>query len=441
MRRVPPRLSSLAVIALVSWPALAHAADADFSSALQKGWLWAYMFAFGYGFLTSLTPCVYPMIPITVAVFGARDTHVSRRKSFVLATCYVQGMALLYAALGTAFAKAGKASGAGELLGNPWVVVPIALLFILLAASMFGAFDLNLPTSVQNKLSSIGGKGYGGAFAMGMVGGVIAAPCTGPPLLTLLLWVGTTGRVLVGATLLYVYALGMGILFWVLAVFAGSIPKSGRWMDAVKSFFGVVMLVAAIYYLGNVSSLEGLHHGRPELRFLLVCLLFAVMGVAVGGIHLSFHSDWGVRLRKAAGVALLVVGAAGTINWILAPERELAWRSDEAAAFAEAKADGKHVLMDFGAEWCTPCKEIEKIVGSSEIYDDIDAKFVPLRIDLSQMTDAERELQKKWDAQTLPAVRFVSADGAEIGRYDEKSPSTASFRAKLKEVISAHPLD
>ena len=435
-----PLWLALAVVALVVMaPDIAWAAESKFAGALDKGWVWAYLFAFGVGFLTSLTPCVYPMIPITVAVFGARDESVTRRRAFLLATCYVLGIAVLYSVLGTAFAMVGKTSGAGELLGKWYVVVPMALMFVALAAAMFGFYELQLPSSLQNKLNTVGGKGYGGAFAMGLVGGIIAAPCTGPPLLSILVWVSATQRVAAGASLLFVYAIGMGVLFWLLAVFAVALPKSGKWMDGIKSFFGVVMLAAAVYFLGNLPALAALHHGDPRVPFLAGSLLVLVVGILLGAIHLSSHGSRADKLRKAFGVILMVVGLTGVINWYGAPDRVLAWRTTEAAAFSDAKAEQKHVILDFGAEWCAPCKDIEKIMGTDAVYDDIVDNFIPLKIDLTEISDEEEAIQEKYNAGTLPAVLFLTADGKEIARYDEKAPTARSFVAKIREVTENNP--
>ena len=171
----------LAVVAvLVLTPALAHAAPGaePFAEYRERGWLWMILGAFGFGFLTTLTPCVYPMIPIVLGIFGARGQNVSRGRAMTLATLYIFGMGVTYAVLGVVFAQIGKEFG--SLLGDPVVVIPIVLLYVALAASMFGAFELNLPSSLQEKLNRVGGRGFGGAFAMGLVGGFTAAPCTGP---------------------------------------------------------------------------------------------------------------------------------------------------------------------------------------------------------------------------------------------------------------------
>src|SRR3954447_14520286 len=255
-----------------------HGAD-----LLSRGYLVAFATVFVGGFLTSLTPCVYPMISITVSLFGARGDNVSRSRAMALAATYVGGIGAMYTGLGVSFALAGRAFG--TFMASPYVMVPIAILFFVMAASMFGAFELALPTGLQTRLSGVGGKGFGGAFLMGLVGGIIAAPCTGPVLASVLAYVATTRSVFLGGSLLFTYALGMGVLFFVIAAFAVSLPKSGGWMDAVKSIFGVIMIVAALYFLRNVSKPLS-SYGTHTTSWLLIHVVAIVAGVALGGIHL-----------------------------------------------------------------------------------------------------------------------------------------------------------
>ena len=277
-----------------SWPkwrvrspaSVAEGPTTAFSARSTRGWLWAYALAFAFGFLTSLTPCVYPMIPITVAVFGARDDSVGKRKAFLLATAYVFGMGILYALLGTVFALVG--GRAGTLLSNPWVVGPIALLLLGFAASLFGAFEIRLPYSLQNRLNRVGGKGYGGAFGMGLVGGLVAAPCTGPFLAGMLGFVAATGNWVAGSTLLFTYALGVGVLFWAIAMTSMSLPKSGQWMDGIKSIGGLALVVVALYFLRPiVPSLRGVAAPTPVTLFAAVGLV--VLGLALGAVHRPFR--------------------------------------------------------------------------------------------------------------------------------------------------------
>ncbi len=415
----PRTAASLVALAIMLVPISALAGgDGNWEEYEAKGWIWMFLGAFGFGFLTSLTPCVYPMIPIVVGVFGARDEDVTRRKAFALASLYVLGMGVLFASLGLAFALVGKKTGFGSILSNPWVVIPIVGFYALLAASMFGAFELNLPASWQARLNRVGGKGYLGAFGLGLVGGLTAAPCTGPFLAGMLAFVAATANPAVGFSLLLVYALGMGVLFWVIAVFAVSMPKSGRWMEWVKSFGGVALLAAGAYFLRPVIPAISKLTDTSK-AFLAGSIVVALIGLAIGAIHLSFHDSLAVRLRKGLGVVLMVVGITGVVNWALTPDRHLPWLYEEDAAFAQAKAEGKGVMVDFAANYCTPCKELELTFAKPGVYEMLVENYVPLRFDVSKATDEDDEIQEKYNAANLPAVIFLGADGTEYGRVNK----------------------
>jgi thiol:disulfide interchange protein DsbD len=354
------------------------------------------------------------MIPIVLGIFGARGQNVSRAKAVTLASLYVLGMGLTFASLGCIFALIGQKSG--TLLANPKFVIPMVVLYLVLAASMFGAFELNLPASWQAKLSSVGGQGYGGAFAMGLVGGFTAAPCTGPFLGGLLGFVTQTRDVVAGGSLLFVYALGMGVLFFVLAAFAVALPKSGRWMEWVKSIGGVALIAVALYFLRPiVPALRDL--GSHSAVFLIGSLAIAGAGVAAGAIHLSFHDGATIKLRKGVAVAASVAGLFGVVAWAMAVSRELPWvRNDEPAAFAQAKAAKKGVMIDFGATWCQACNELEHTFAADGVAEGITSQFVPLKLDVSKGTDQDTALQEKYGAETLPAVIFLDDQGHELGR-------------------------
>ncbi|MBW2225253.1 MAG: sulfite exporter TauE/SafE family protein [Deltaproteobacteria bacterium] len=205
---------------------------APFATALEGGsYLGALGLIFVAGLATSLTPCVYPMIAITVSVFGARKAE-SRARAALLSTSFVLGIAALFTPLGVVSALTGSAFGSA--LASPWVVGTLSALFAAMAFSMFGLFDLALPFALQNRLAQAGGFGLRGAFILGFVNGLIAAPCTGPVLAVLLTWVATTGNVAFGALALFIYAIGIGVLFWFVGTFAVTLPKSGRWVEWSK---------------------------------------------------------------------------------------------------------------------------------------------------------------------------------------------------------------
>ena len=415
MRR-PTAWSVLVMLVILAVPALAFAGgDGEFADYEERGLGWMYLASFGFGFLTSLTPCVYPMIPITLAIFGARGKDVSKRRAILLASAYVVGMGVTYSVLGVAIALLSGAADFGTQLGHPAVVLPLVVLFIALAASMFGAFELNLPSGLQARLNQIGGKGFGGAFAMGLVGGLIAAPCTGPFLAGLLAYVSTTGSVFSGGSLLFVYAIGMGVLFWVLAAFALSLPKSGAWMESVKSVGGIALLWAALYFLRPLVPQLRMF-ASPGWWFLGVSIGAVALGIALGGIRLSFHGPWTEKLRKGVAVALIVLGAYAAWDWNLTPKQHLPWIGDEKLAFERAAAEGKGVMIDFGAAWCIPCSELELTFGDDDVYEAITRSFVPLKLDVTEDTEANDELRARYGAATLPSVIFLDTKGHVLGR-------------------------
>jgi thioredoxin:protein disulfide reductase len=405
-RRLSYLLPLLAAVLVLLGAAPAYAES--FAEAAGRGAGSAFLFALTAGLLTALTPCVYPMIPITISVFGGKG--VSRGRAFTLATLYVAGIAVMFGTLGTVFALVGRAFG--TFLSNPWVIVPMALLFVAMALSMFGAFELNLPVGLQQRLSQVGGRGFTGAFFMGLVGGLIAAPCTGPPLAGMLAYVATTRDAFRGFLLLATYAVGIGVPFWLIAGFSMQLPKSGRWMEAVKSVFGIALLVAALYYLKNVVPALGQLTGRTQ-AVLFGAIALAVAGVALGAVHLSFHAGALHRLRKGAGVALAVLGLFVVTNYVLTPKVEFAWLRSEPEALTSARAVNRPVVIDFSADWCLPCRELEVKVFAHPDVARAFQDFTLLKIDLSREAEDEALglLREKYGVETLPAVRVVSPAG------------------------------
>jgi thiol:disulfide interchange protein DsbD len=202
-----------------------------FAGILAKhGAIVAVLASFGFGFIASLTPCVYPMVPITVSIFGATEAK-SRWRGAALSATFVLGIAALFTPMGIVSALSGKLMGSA--LSNAFVVVGLAILFTALAASMFGAFELALPSGLNNKLSTVGGVGFKGAFVMGLVMGLIAAPCTGPFLTGMITVIATSKNVWLGSASLFSFAMGLGVLFFIAGAFAVNLPKGGAWMMGI----------------------------------------------------------------------------------------------------------------------------------------------------------------------------------------------------------------
>lgn len=421
--------AALAGLSLTASPAHAGIfddANAWFVGALSSGdYVVALPLIYLVGLGTALTPCVYPMIAITVSVFGARQAK-SRTEGALLSTSFVLGMATLFTPLGVVAGLTGMAFG--SWLAWPPILVGFALLFVAMALAMFGAYELNLPPSLQAKLGQMGGIGPKGAFALGFASALIAAPCTGPGVVALLGWIGDTGNVALGGSAMFLYALGLGTLFWVVGTFAVSIPKSGRWMEMVKSVFGIVMCVMALYYLRTlVPDLMDWLSARAA-AILVVGIVLLVAGLAVGAVHLDFHEpSTPVRARKASGIVLSTVGGFLFVAWLLAAPAaeagagEMAWREDFTAAIAEARASHRPYLVDFGADWCGACGELERNTFTDRRVIEESERFVVVHVDMSasSITPEKRDLLRSYRQTGLPLVVLHASSGEEAHRVVE----------------------
>lgn len=405
------------VILAVLFPVQAYGLPESFGDALSKGWGWGYLFVFIGGMMTCFTPCVYPLVVITVSIFvGAENT--SKLRSMGLTGLYTLGMAVTMSVLGLIAGMAGGV-GLGIYMTKPYVIIPLVLLFLALAASMFGAFEIRLPSSINEKLNRVGGTGPVGAFLMGLAGGLVALPCTGPVLAGILAFVGVKGNAFLGLTLLFTYAVGFGIMFWVIATFSMWMPKSGKWMEAIKSFFGAVLCVVAIYFLGFlIPSLRGLATG--EWWFLGVSILVSIAGVALGALHLSFHGgNIKTKVRKTTGLFLLVIGLTGGVHFFLTPSAAPTQTANLEDAMAEAKEKERPVIMDFWAIHCLPCIQMDKeTFAHPEVKKLIDQRFKFVKIDCSKDTKKVRALRKKYKAIQLPTIVILSPDGKVLRRLN-----------------------
>lgn len=377
--------------------------------AAERGLLWLLVLAFGAGVATSLTPCVYPMIPITISIIGARSAG-RRSKGFSLSLLYVLGIALTYSALGTSAALTGSLFG--SVLQNTWVLVGVALVFALMGLSMFGAFELQVPAAFAGRMNRVQGSGYPGAFLLGLVAGIVASPCIGPVLVAMLAYVAASGSALLGFSLFFTFALGLGVLFVVLGTFTGmlaGLPKSGAWMTRIKLGFGLLFLALALYYLHPI-----LPHGR-WLWAAGAGLL--ALGTGLGGLRSIAESEPSPRRwRKAAGRACLVAGlyavavpfwTSRAVSGVPGP----AWLDSEAEGRRRAEVEGKPMLVDFSAAWCGACKELEHFTFSDARVIDAASRFVPVRVDATTRTPEIAELMRVYGIRGLPWVAFVTPQG------------------------------
>jgi thiol:disulfide interchange protein DsbD len=416
---------ALALVGLLA-PALARAGDVAatepnvFTSFLDRwGLLGGALGAFAGGLGASLMPCTYPMIAITVSVFGAREAK-SRREAMLLSTSFVCGLVTLFTPMIVAAALSGSVFGTA--LSNKWVTFGLYTFFMAMAASMFGAFDLTLPDALTQRLSSAGGIGYRGAFVLGMVGGIMGAPCTGPVLLTILGWIAKTQSVALGTVVGLSFSLGLGMLFWVVGTFAVSLPKGGKWMLGIKSAAGIVMVVMAHSYLKNALPAIA-RPARPDTAFLATCAAVVAAGLAVGALHLAWD-DGGVvvKARKALGLLLCSVGGFFLyVGWDM-PKASLTWEHSEEVAAAKARTEKRPLLVDFTAEWCPSCKELSKETFSDPrvMAKAVAANFVAVKVDATNDDDPQVDAVKgKYRVVGLPTVVIYDSTGRERKRFNE----------------------
>jgi thiol:disulfide interchange protein DsbD len=423
-------IASLVVLALVLWSFAASAdecaASSDngaFQRALAQGTFVALGASYVFGLGTSLTPCVYPMIAITVSVFGAKEAK-SRWQGALLSLVFVLGIVCLFTPMGVVSAMTGK--GFGSALGNPWIVGAIAFVFLALATSLFGAFELALPASLNNRLSSVGGTGYRGAFLLGLVCGLVAAPCVGPFLFGLLGWIATTRNVALGSGAMALYGLGLGTLFFVVGTFAVNLPKAGAWMMGVKWVGGVCLAYMAFAYIRDALPKETVHKlAQPGMVYGAIAMLVLAVGVVLGGIHVAAERRKSpiARLSKPMKLASIVPAIAGlfmVVTWYeLSPE--LHWETSESIALARATAEHRPVLIDFGASWCGACKELDEKTFPDPKVQKEGARFVALHIDASDDDDKDvAKVREKYHAtEGLPVVVFLDSSGQEAKRFTE----------------------
>jgi thiol:disulfide interchange protein DsbD len=377
----------------------------------SRGLFVAFLVVFLWGLALNLTPCVYPLIPITVGYFGGQ-TGGRASRTLLLAVIYVLGMAVMYSTLGLFAALTGSILGAA--LQNPIVVGVVALVLILLALSMFGVYEFRLPSRLTG-FAGTAKQGAVGAFLMGLTVGIVAAPCIGPFVLALLTFVGESGNPALGFTLFFTLALGLGLPFIFLAVLSGSItklPRSGEWMEWVKKLFGVVLIAMAIFFLQP--------HIGPIAYFVMMGVLFVIAGVYLGFVRKTQSMGLFFRVfRRFVGIAAPLFGlyllfAPGHIIARGTPEGGIAWKEYDAGLVAAAKETGRFVVIDFSAEWCLPCKELDHRTFSQSEVVEATADLLTVKADLTETTSPEvAALRKRYEIKGVPTVVFLDREGSE----------------------------
>ncbi len=420
--------------------------ETDFARVLrEQGILWAMALAFLGGLLVSLTPCVYPMIPITLSIIGGRSENTGFGRGLLLSVTYVAGLSLTYALLGLLVAGFG-AHIRGIIQGGAFQVV-MAGIFALLALSMFDVFFLQVPSGLRNRLSGLQSSGTLGVFLIGMVSGLMASPCVAAPLAGILAFIASTGSHLLGFLMLLAFAWGMGIILIVVGTFSGSLndlPRAGEWMNRIKEFYGFLLLGVSLYFARPVLG--------PEMSALGAALLLAALAGFLG-VFAPVPAEAGLasRVLRCWGI-LALVAASGFVLSAMAQWNGLAWPSSEVRVVSGVKSlawhdrieDGlrksaelrKPVFVDFRADWCTICLELEKHVFPDPQVQGLLEEMVLVKIDATTQTGPVAALLEKYKVIGLPTLIILDSQGNEIERLrtvgDIDAPALAR---KLKTAL------
>lgn len=425
----------------ISMPAVGSVPDAPvwvseqdrLAGLLEGGQLWLVVLTFyGLGLLLTFTPCVLPMVPILSGIIIGQGPGLSARRGFLLSLIYVLAMAATYTAAGVAAALLGHNLQA--IFQQPGVLIAFAAVFVVLATAMFGWWQFQMPAAFQTRLTALANRqragSFGGVAVMGVLSALIVGPCVAAPLAGALIYIGRTGDAVLGGVALFALSMGMGTLLLALGASAGKLmPRIGPWMNTVRGLFGVLMLAVAIWLLDRVApavvtmvlwaalaigSAVAMTVSYPNSK-----LWRGLAGVVLAwGLLVLLGAATGARdpLQPLAGSSLL--GDWGADSEIMhLPFRRIASLAELETELEQASANGQAVMLDFYADWCVACKQMERDTFSDErVHAALDS-VVLLQVDVTAYNDADRELMRTLQVIGPPSLLFFGTDGMEVSRY------------------------
>lgn len=394
----------------------------------------ALFFVLGLGL--AFTPCVFPMYPILSGIIVGQKQPLNSRRSFLLAMSYVQGMALTYTLLGLVVASAGMQYQAA--FQHPVVLIGLAILFAVLAAAMFGAFNLQLPSTLTNKLNQLSGQQQGGnskgVFVMGMISGLVCSPCTTAPLSGVLLYVASSGDLVVGGAVLYALSLGMGLPLLILGASGGRfLPKAGAWMQHIKVVFGFLLLSVSVMMLGRFIA--------DEISLVLYAALALALLVYLALASYQSNSKHKIWHGLALALGLVATASLTYQQWPSAELHNIKQRfvkvnnSEQLAQqLAIAKANQQAVMLDFYADWCVACKDFEKDAFANPQVQAQLANVVLIQADVTKNNKEHQAMLAELSILGLPSILFYDAQGQPLdnARVTGFMPA-AAFLAHLQQ--------
>jgi thiol:disulfide interchange protein DsbD len=402
--------------------------DDDISGLVDEyGIILTFAIIFFGGLALNLTPCVYPLIPITISFFGGTDAGKGR--TFWMALAYVLGIAVTYSLLGVAAALGGGLFGA--LLTNPWVLIGIAALLVGLSLSMFGVYEFRLPTGLMTAASQ-SKAGIFGSFFMGLTLGIVAAPCVGPFVIGLLAYVAAQQDPILGFTMFFTLAMGLGLPYLFLAMYSSkisSLPRSGSWMIGVRVIFGFVLIAMAIYFL---MPLLGAYGGPIMAVFLLGAGVYIIMFDKSGEGNVAFK-----RVQQIVAILLIIIG-----TWMGIPEQQsttggIEWQHPVSESeFNTLLASDQPIMIDVYADWCIPCKEMDKFTFPNAQVVALSKQFTAIKIDLTRQSgEFEKGFLERFSIKGVPSYIFLK-NGTELKYLRSTGFENAEdFLARMKQAL------